>query len=142
MRFLQARLCCFCKYSPDHPGAGQSALCFGPKRDYFSSVMENAERPRGRPAHQPDAIRRRFVEAMAGAAIPQAEIAAVIGVTEPTLRRYYRRQLDRGAAKVEAKLAANLFRVASGNGSTALRAITFTLQCRFGWSRYAPRPPQ
>lgn len=87
-------------------------------------------------------MKRRFVEAMAGAAMPQAEIAAVIGVTEPTLRRHYRCELARGAARVEAKLAAHLLRLASGNGGTALRAITFTLQCRFGWSRYAPRPPQ
>lgn len=84
---------------------------------------------------------RRFVEALAGAAVPQAEIAAVLGVTVPTLRRHYRDDLDRGAACVEARLSSHLLRIASGKDGTALKAIMFTLQCRFGWSRYAPPPP-
>ncbi|WP_345790216.1 hypothetical protein [Sinorhizobium alkalisoli] len=76
---------------------------------------------------------------MAGAGVPQAQIAAVIEVTVPTLRRHYRCELNRGAAKVEAKLVANLLTIANGTDGTALKAIIFTLQSRFGWSRYAPR---
>ncbi|MGX1258323.1 hypothetical protein [Sinorhizobium fredii] len=72
--------------------------------------------------------------------MPQAEIAAVIGVTEPTLRRHYRCELDRGAAKVEAKLVANLLNITNGKNGTALKAIIFSLQARFGWSKYSPPP--
>lgn len=75
---------------------------------------------------------------MAGAGLPQIEIAAVLAVTAPTLRKYYYAELSRGAAKVEAKLVANLLTIANGQGAMALRAIIFALQCRFGWSRYAP----
>ncbi len=75
---------------------------------------------------------------MAGAGVPQAEIAVVLAVTVPTLRKYYRAELNRGAAKVEAKLVTNLLTIANGKGGTALKAIIFALQCRFGWSRYAP----
>lgn len=81
---------------------------------------------------------RRFVETLAGAAIPQAKIAAALAVTVPTLRKYYRREIDRGAAVVEAQLATHLLRIASGKDGTALKALMFTLQCRFGWSRFAP----
>lgn len=79
---------------------------------------------------------------MAGVALPQAEIAAVIGVTEPTLRRHYRCELNRGTARVEAKLVTNLLTIANGTGGTALKAIIFALQCRFGWSKYSPPPPR
>ncbi|RVH23608.1 hypothetical protein CN200_31670 [Sinorhizobium meliloti] len=83
---------------------------------------------------------RRFVEAMAGAGVPQSEIAAVLAVAVPTLRKHYRGELRRGAAIVEARLASHLLRIASGHDGIALRAIIFALQCRFGWSRYAPPP--
>lgn len=85
---------------------------------------------------------RRFVETLAGAAVPQAEIAAVVGVTVPTLRKHYRQELDRGAGILEWRLVNNLLRIASGKDGTALKAIMFSLQCRFGWSRYAPPPPR
>ena len=44
--------------------------------------------------------------------------------------------------RVEAKLVGNLLKLASGSDGTALKAITFALQCRFGWSLYAPPPPE
>ncbi|CAN7549294.1 hypothetical protein [Pararhizobium sp. LjRoot238] len=93
---------------------------------------------RGRPTHQPDAVKRRFVETLAGAAVPQAEIAVVLALTVPTLRKYYRDELRRGSAVMQAKLVGNLLRIANGRDGTALKAIIFSLQCRFGWSRYLP----
>lgn len=97
------------------------------------------KRSKGRPAHEPAAITRRFVEVMAGAGVPQSEIAYVLAVTVPTLRKHYRDELQRGAAIVQSRLAGHLLRIASGRDATALKAIMFALQCRFGWSRYAPR---
>ncbi|MER9222993.1 hypothetical protein NKI48_29690 [Mesorhizobium sp. M0644] len=83
---------------------------------------------------------RRLVEVLAGSAISQAEICAVLGIDKKTLRRHYRRELDRGAARVEAELVGNLLRLANGNDGTALRAVMFALRCRFGWSEFAPPP--
>src|SRR5439155_7862039 len=55
----------------------------------------------------------------------------------PTLLKRYRHELDRGTAVVESNLVGNVLRLARGKDGTALRAIMFSLQCRFGWSQYA-----
>lgn len=93
-----------------------------------------------RPAHRPDIRTRQLVELLAGFAIPQDRIAPVIGIDKKTLIKHYGDELARGSAVVEAKLVGNLLRLASGRDGTALNAIRFALQCRFGWSKYAPRP--
>jgi hypothetical protein len=49
--------------------------------------------------------------------------------------------LDVGAAKLEAALIGHVLRIAGGRGAVAMKAIRFTLQSRFGWSEFAPRPP-
>ncbi|RVN54885.1 hypothetical protein CN090_20035 [Sinorhizobium meliloti] len=81
---------------------------------------------------------RRFVQAMASAGVPQSEIAAVLAVTVPTVRKHYRAELRRGAATVETRLVGQLMRIAGGKDGAALKATMFALQCRFGWSRYVP----
>jgi hypothetical protein len=118
------------------------SLGLWPKSDYFSTVMRKSTRSKGRPAHEPSAMARRFVEAMARSGVPQSEIAAVIAVTTPTLRKHYRGELQRGAAIVETRLASHLLHIASGKDGTALKAIIFALQCRFGWTKFAPPPPR
>ena len=94
----------------------------------------------GRPAHQATQQNKQMVEALAGFAIPTERIAEVLGITKPTLFKHYADEVRRGGAMVEAKLVGNLLKIASGADGTALRAITFALNCRFGWSAYAPRP--
>ena len=81
---------------------------------------------------------RRIVECLAGYGIPQLKIAHVVKVSLPTLHKAYRDELDRGAAQIEAALVANLMRLAQGDDGTALKAIMFALQARFGWSIFAP----
>lgn len=102
--------------------------------------MEAPKSTGGRPAHQPTATHRRLVEILAGEAVSQAQICGVLGVSEKTLRRYYRRELNVGAVKLEAALIGHLLRLAAGDDDIALRAIIYLLRCRFGWSRYAPPP--
>ena len=46
--------------------------------------------------HEPNETTRREVEGMAGAGIPQASIAKATGLSEPTLRKHYRHELDNG----------------------------------------------
>lgn len=81
-----------------------------------------------------------MVEALAGFAIPIDKIADVLDIDKKTLLKHYEREIQRGAAKVEANLVGNLLRLAGGSDGTALKAIMFALTCRFGWSQYAPRP--
>ncbi|TAT82468.1 hypothetical protein [Rhizobium ruizarguesonis] len=83
-------------------------------------------------------MQRRLVQTLASQGIPQAEICRVLDVSAKTLRKRYRRELDIGAAKLEAVLIGHLLRLASGSDHVALRAIIFLLRCRFGWSQFAP----
>jgi hypothetical protein len=61
----------------------------------------------GRPGHAPDDRSRQMVEVLSGFGIPQDKIADVIGVDGKTLRKHYAREVQRGAATVEAKLFGN-----------------------------------
>jgi hypothetical protein len=65
-----------------------------------------------RPAHKPEPVTRRQVEAIAGYGVPEADIARVIGIDPKTLRKHYRDELDTGHVKANAKVAENLFRKA------------------------------
>ncbi|WP_342030859.1 RNA polymerase subunit sigma-70 [Rhizobium phaseoli] len=99
-----------------------------------------AKKTPGRPRHIPSDFGRHLVVVLAGQAIPQSEIARVLDVDGKTLRRHYRRELNVGAAKLEAALIGHVLRLAAGDDDVALRAIIFLLRCRFGWSRYLPPP--
>lgn len=77
-----------------------------------------------------------MVEIMAGAGIPQAEIALVVTsatsgepISPVTLRKHFRRELDTGIAKVKAKIVANLLRLSAKNGAVAI----FAAKTRLGW---------
>lgn len=83
--------------------------------------------------HQPSQKDRQMVEVMSGFGIDAAKIAMVVGIDRSTLLKHYRAEIDRGAATIEAKLTGNLLRIAGGSDNAALKAITFALQCRFGW---------
>jgi hypothetical protein len=72
-----------------------------------------------RRAHDPDAVQRRQVEAMAAYGIPEADIARVVGVDPKTLRKHYRDELDLGAVKANAQVAGFLFNSARNGNVTA-----------------------
>lgn len=78
---------------------------------------------------------------LAAEGIPQREICRALEIDPKTLRKRYRRELDIGAAKLQCALTFHLLRIAGGRGAVALKAIRFALQSRFGWSEFAPRPP-
>ncbi|WP_313872979.1 MULTISPECIES: RNA polymerase subunit sigma-70, partial [Rhizobium] len=95
----------------------------------------------GRPPHHPGLSDRRLVQVLSGEGVPQREISRVLDISPKTLRKRYRRELDIGAAKLEAAMIGHLLRLAAGDDDdVALRAIIFLLRSRFGWSRYAPPP--
>lgn len=87
----------------------------------------------GRPRHEPDAYQRRQVEVLAGYGIPETEIASLIGIDPKTLRRHYRSELDHGHTKANARVAENLFRMATGEGREAVTAAIFWLKTRARW---------
>jgi hypothetical protein len=87
----------------------------------------------GRPAHAPDDVSRRQVEALAGYGVPEAEIAGLVGVDAKTLRKHYRHELDHGHTKANAKVAENLYHMALGEGREAVTAAIFWLKARARW---------
>ena len=91
----------------------------------------------GRRAHRPDPSGRRQVEAMAGYGIPETDIATVMEVDPKTLRKHYRKELDKGHIKATAKIAENLYRLATGSGREAVTAAIFWLKTRAGWKETA-----
>ena len=85
--------------------------------------------------HVPTDRTRGQVEALSGyLGLPQADVAACIGITEKTLRKHYRAELSHATVKANATVAQALFQKAIG-GDTA--AMIFWLKARAKWSEKA-----
>ena len=80
--------------------------------------------------HIPTEATRAQVTALAIAGVPQDRIGEIVGVTKPTLRKYYREELDHGSDKANAKIASTLYQQAI-DGSVA--ALIFWAKTRMGW---------
>jgi hypothetical protein len=83
--------------------------------------------------HGPVPGHRRQVEAMAGFGLPEAAIGKVLDIDLDTLRFHYRRELETGAIKANAKVAENLFRKTTGEGREAVIAAILWMKTRAGW---------
>lgn len=86
--------------------------------------------------HEPTAEKRASVQSLAQFGIPQAQIAAHIGISEPTLRAHYRAELDAGALAANLKVATNLFNFAAGQKGGMKEQVTagiFWAKTRMGW---------
>jgi len=81
---------------------------------------------------------RRTIESMAGHGIPVVDIARVVKISEPTLRKYYGEELDTGQTKANSMVAQSLYQKAIGNGNGAVAACIFWLKVRAKWVE--PRP--
>src|ERR1700724_1975404 len=62
-----------------------------------------------RPVWTPTDAQRRQAETMAAYGIPEADIARVLGVPKPTLRKHCGIELDTGATRANSKVADFLF---------------------------------
>jgi predicted transcriptional regulator len=84
---------------------------------------------------QPTPEQRRQAETLAGLGLPHKHIARILGCSEPTLRKYLSDELASGDAKATAKVAQNLFQIAtSGKSKEAVTAGIFWMKVRAGWS--------
>ena len=86
----------------------------------------------GRPPFEPTADERKLVEQMAAVGIPQESISLLVrdGIDEKTLRKHFRRELDTGAPKANAKVGGTLFNKAMSGDTTA---AIFWAKTRMGW---------
>ena len=85
----------------------------------------------GRPAFEVTDERRKFVEAMVAHGIREPEIAAIMGITDRTLRRKFKAEIRTALAKATAKVAETVFNLATKDRNPA--ACFFWLKCRAGW---------
>lgn len=86
---------------------------------------------------EPTDAQRELVETLSGYGVPQADIARLIKVSLGTLHAYFREDLDVGMAKANAAVAGNLFRQATKDDPSAVRAAIFWSKARMGWREVA-----
>lgn len=96
-----------------------------------SRATPPSKRSRGQPAYEATDQHRAQVAAMVIASIDQLLIARCLGISRPTLRRAYRRELDLSYAIILAEIAGKLVTKAR-NGD--LKAQIFYLETH-GWVR-------
>jgi hypothetical protein len=89
--------------------------------------------------HSPTEEERRTVKALSGYGVPQEDIAIHMDMDAKTLRKHYRRELDRGTIEANAKVAQTLFTMATVDKNVA--AAIFWMKARGGW-REKPLPDE
>ena len=85
----------------------------------------------GRKPFVPTDEQRRMVIAMAGYGVPHDDIALVVRCSPPTLRKWFRHELDVATIEANARVAQTLYQQATKPGNIA--ATIFWLKARAGW---------
>jgi predicted ArsR family transcriptional regulator len=80
---------------------------------------------------KPTEEQRRTVRAMSGYGVPQDDIATLLEIDPKTLRKHFRRELERGSIEATAKVGQSLFHMATEGNSVA--AAIFWMKARAGW---------
>ena len=83
-----------------------------------------------RKAHVSTEETRSRVESLAAAGIRNEDIALYLGITRPTLDKYYKEELKIGNIKANAAVAQTLYKQAMDGNTTA---AIFWLKTRAGW---------
>lgn len=87
----------------------------------------------GRPQHAPTQADRDKVKTMCGLGIPDENIATVMGITPPTLRKHYKLELRTGDVLATTNVAQSLYAQATNKEKPNVVAAIFWLKCRAGW---------
>lgn len=85
--------------------------------------------------HKPTHETRGLVRALTGFGIEQCHIADKLGISEPTLRKHYRAEIDAGTPDLIASVAGKLYKKAMDDkgGMPAVTAAIFILKARGKW---------
>lgn len=76
---------------------------------------------------------REQVLLLSGLGVRDSDIAITLGITGPTLRKYYADDLAKGHAEANAKVAQSLFNMATNPDKPNVAAAIFWMKCRAGW---------
>ena len=85
---------------------------------------------RTKPPHAPTDAQCQTVQLHTTVGTIQPVIAQLLGITEKTLRKYYRDELDLSRAKANATIGGALFNKAKGGDTTAM---IFWMKTQAGW---------
>jgi len=102
---------------------------------HYAAEIAAAELKRGRKPFEATDAQRKLVWSAAGLGLPHSQIAALLEISEGTLRTYFRKELDQGAANATMKVAGALFRIATADPPlpTSATAGIFWMKTRAGW---------
>jgi|TARA_B100001939_G_C16896229_1_gene597755 predicted transcriptional regulator len=88
------------------------------------------KKPRGRPAHEPNAETKTLARTLSAVGVTYEDIASKLQISSDTLTKYYKTELDEGRIDANAQIARSLFEQAkTGNTSAQM----FWLKTRAGW---------
>jgi hypothetical protein len=97
-------------------------------------MMTKEKKPMGRPTYDPSEKDRAQVSLLTGMGIPDYEIAKVMQISEPTLRKYYFRELEIGHISANSRVARTLYQIATDPANPkSVTAAIFWLKARAGW---------
>ena len=85
----------------------------------------------GRASFEPTDDHRRQVSEMAGLGIRQEHIATILGISPPTLRKYFRHELDHGAIQANTGVLKTLFQMATSGKNTWATVFWAKTRCGF-----------
>lgn len=85
------------------------------------------------PAFKPTDDHRKTVDAMAAYGVPEEAIARVLGISDRTLRKYFKETLATAHIKANSAVAQSLYRKAIGDGPQSVTAAIFWAKTRMGW---------
>lgn len=92
---------------------------------HYNHIIKKFDRTPGPKPHEPTDELRKTVRLYSGIKVAHDHIAKMIGVCPATLRKYYSEELELGSIEADAKVAANIWAMATGpkdSRNTALMA--------------------
>jgi hypothetical protein len=105
-------------------------------------TQEKTPKPMGRPAYEPSEKDKAQVSALTAMGIPDYDIAKVMQISEPTLRKYYFRELEIGQISANSKVAQTLYKTATDpSNPKSVTAAIFWLKSRAGWKEDSAATP-
>jgi hypothetical protein len=93
-----------------------------PAVDLLGDPWSPPRDPRGRKRHKPSAQGREFVAKLKGGRATDEEIALQMGLSEPTLRKYYFRELKHGPALARNSILQKLYDAGMAGNVSAMKA--------------------
>lgn len=90
----------------------------------------------GRPVFVPTEKDRQQVLLLAGMGLRDLDIALVLGISPPTVRKYFESELAVGHIKANAQVAQSLYKQATHPEKPNVTAAIFWLKCRADWREY------